>query len=56
MKTPQLPGPVRRVAACAATVLATLALATPPAQAADPAPDATVVRTPQGAGCHFADV
>ncbi|MEO3876684.1 hypothetical protein ABGB18_48705 [Nonomuraea sp. B12E4] len=55
MKTPQLPRPVRRVAACAAAVLAILALATPSAQA-DPKTDSTVIRTPQADECHFAGV
>ncbi|MFG1703505.1 hypothetical protein ACFLIM_09955 [Nonomuraea sp. M3C6] len=54
MKTPQ---PVRRVAACAAVILAALALATPPAQAGGgAATDTNVVRGPQADECHYADV
>ncbi|GAA3526555.1 hypothetical protein GCM10022419_001570 [Nonomuraea rosea] len=49
-------GPVRRVAASAAVILVTLALATPPAQAGgDPDTDTNVIRKPQTAECHYAD-
>lgn len=53
--------PIRRVAASAAVILATLALTTVPAAQADQVgggveTDSTVVRTPQFDECHYADL